>query len=287
MARLIRKVLPWLVLLAILTAVLLYGRDYVRKHPQDVPWTALGLDDPIGRFTLRKLAALADDPAQCRALLAGGELGRNRRAGHDHLARLRFFGRRSARCGERRGGLLSRRGRDPLPGRGGAADMGTAGPPAGRGSAFRAARDADRQRRKLQLPPRQRAQRRAASASMPPPTRSTSLGFSLADGTRISVLEDWPGRGARAAVPARCPGRRLRPVRDRPVARLQRRSRRSSAFRPGGARQERLWPVPLTSRVAAPQHEKGGPRRGPPLRSAMPPKSISDGSRDACSSRTC
>jgi hypothetical protein len=68
-ARLIRKAVPWLILLAILAAALFYGRDYVRKHPQDVPWTPLRLDDPIGRFSLRKLVALSDDPAQCRALL--------------------------------------------------------------------------------------------------------------------------------------------------------------------------------------------------------------------------
>ena len=69
MARLIRRALPWLVVLAVLAALLAYGRDYVRKHPQDVPWTPLRLSDPIGTFTLRKLVSLSDDPAQCRALL--------------------------------------------------------------------------------------------------------------------------------------------------------------------------------------------------------------------------
>ena len=65
----IRTAAPWLILMAILIALLIYGRDYVRKHPQDVPWTPLRLDDPIGRFTLRKLVSLADDPAECRGLL--------------------------------------------------------------------------------------------------------------------------------------------------------------------------------------------------------------------------
>ena len=69
MARLIRTGLPWLILLAIAVAVFLYGRDYVQRHPQDVPWTRLSLDDPIGRFTLRKLVSLSNDAAQCRALL--------------------------------------------------------------------------------------------------------------------------------------------------------------------------------------------------------------------------
>ena len=70
MARLIRIAIVWLVLIGLGVAAYLYARDYVRRHPQDVPWTALRLDDPIGMFTLRKLAALEDDPAQCRALLA-------------------------------------------------------------------------------------------------------------------------------------------------------------------------------------------------------------------------
>ena len=70
MARLIRKAVPWLILLAVLAALFFYGRDYVRTHPQDVPWTPLRLDDPIGTFTLRKLVSLSDDAGQCRALLS-------------------------------------------------------------------------------------------------------------------------------------------------------------------------------------------------------------------------
>ena len=59
-----------LFLLVLLAAAALFLRDYIRSHPQDVPWTALDLDDPIGAFTARKLAALDDKPAQCRTLLA-------------------------------------------------------------------------------------------------------------------------------------------------------------------------------------------------------------------------
>lgn len=70
MARVIRTVLPWLILVATVVVLSLYARDYIRKHPQDVPWTPLRLDDPIGRWTLRKLVTLSDNPAQCRALLA-------------------------------------------------------------------------------------------------------------------------------------------------------------------------------------------------------------------------
>ena len=40
-----------------------------RRHPENVPWTALDLRQPIGAFTGRKLAALGEDAARCRALL--------------------------------------------------------------------------------------------------------------------------------------------------------------------------------------------------------------------------
>ena len=59
-----------LVLIGIGVATYIFGHDYVRRHPQDIPWTPLSLNDPIGRFTLRKLAILGDDPVQCRALLS-------------------------------------------------------------------------------------------------------------------------------------------------------------------------------------------------------------------------
>src|SRR3712207_1629018 len=48
--------------------LLLYG--YARNHPQDLPWTSLDLSQPVGAFTGRKLAALGEEPGQCRALIA-------------------------------------------------------------------------------------------------------------------------------------------------------------------------------------------------------------------------
>ena len=53
--------------LAGFAGLLLYG--YARNHPEDMPWTPLDLSDPVGAFTGRKLAALASEPEQCRALL--------------------------------------------------------------------------------------------------------------------------------------------------------------------------------------------------------------------------
>lgn len=58
-----------LFLLVVLAAAALLARDYIREHPQDVPWTELDLADPIGAFTGRKMAALNEDPAHCQALL--------------------------------------------------------------------------------------------------------------------------------------------------------------------------------------------------------------------------
>jgi hypothetical protein len=64
----------WIVIaiLIVLSAIgYLAGRDYVRRHPQNVPWTRLDLTDPVGMFTRQKLTRLANEPAQCRTLLDG------------------------------------------------------------------------------------------------------------------------------------------------------------------------------------------------------------------------
>jgi hypothetical protein len=65
----VARLIGWLLFLAFLGGTYLFARDYVRRHPQDVPWTRLELTDPIGMFTARKLARLGDDPGQCRGLL--------------------------------------------------------------------------------------------------------------------------------------------------------------------------------------------------------------------------
>jgi len=48
--------------------MLLYG--YARNHPEDMPWTALDLTQPVGALTGRKLTRLRGDAEQCRALLS-------------------------------------------------------------------------------------------------------------------------------------------------------------------------------------------------------------------------
>lgn len=52
-----------------LGALALAGRAWLHDHPQHDPWAPLDLRHPPGWATQRKLAALRDDPAECRAVL--------------------------------------------------------------------------------------------------------------------------------------------------------------------------------------------------------------------------
>lgn len=66
------------VLIVLLGAAYLGWREYqrmVREHPERFPWTPLSLDDPVGGFTGRKLAALTGDAGRCAALLAAARSG--------------------------------------------------------------------------------------------------------------------------------------------------------------------------------------------------------------------
>ncbi len=64
--------LPLLPLLVIfnMAAAGVLAWDWTERNPEDVPWTPLDLNAPIGWSTAAKLAALHDDPAACRQLLA-------------------------------------------------------------------------------------------------------------------------------------------------------------------------------------------------------------------------
>ena len=50
-------------------AVALAGKGWLDAHPGHNPWAPLNLNDPPGWATARKLAALRDDPTQCREVL--------------------------------------------------------------------------------------------------------------------------------------------------------------------------------------------------------------------------
>lgn len=64
--------LRWLrraIMLLLVAAALLIAFAALRPGPQDLPWTPLKLDEPIGLFTGRKIARLTDDRPACLALL--------------------------------------------------------------------------------------------------------------------------------------------------------------------------------------------------------------------------
>lgn len=65
-----QRLLGWTtsILMVALSVFLLWAT--LRGRPQDLPWTPLDPGEQPGLFTGRKLAALADMPDRCRALLA-------------------------------------------------------------------------------------------------------------------------------------------------------------------------------------------------------------------------
>ena len=65
-----KKIATFLVtFFATLVILLLAYSEILKDRPQDLPWTTLQLDQPIGYFTGRKLAALDGKYQQCRRLL--------------------------------------------------------------------------------------------------------------------------------------------------------------------------------------------------------------------------
>jgi hypothetical protein len=68
-ARIARRTITWLLLLAAVATGLLLAVGYARRHPENLPWTELDLTQPVGTFTGRKLAALHDEPGRCAGML--------------------------------------------------------------------------------------------------------------------------------------------------------------------------------------------------------------------------
>ena len=68
-----------MITIALLALAAFLGWDrfkaYEAAHPEQFPWTALDLADPIGPFTDDKLASLGDEPQRCAALIAAAGLG--------------------------------------------------------------------------------------------------------------------------------------------------------------------------------------------------------------------
>ncbi|MAK98299.1 MAG: extensin [Citromicrobium sp.] len=65
-----RRVLTILILIAVLVA----GRAWLAEHPGSNPWAPLDLREEPGWATRTKIAALREDPAQCRAVLERSEV---------------------------------------------------------------------------------------------------------------------------------------------------------------------------------------------------------------------
>ena len=192
-----------LIVPALLAAAFVAGRDYLERHPQDVPWTRLELDDPVGRFTASKIAALGDHPAQCRALIGKAPVA-------DVAAPQRSA---ASECSYSDGLALAGRTLAYAPG-----GLVTSCPvaaalhlletrviePAARNHLGQAVTGIDHAGSYSCRRLYGRAEGRFSEHSTADAVDIT--GFRLADGSRVSVLEDWDGGGRKAAF--------LRTVRD-------------------------------------------------------------------------
>ena len=67
--RALRHLIGWVVAIGTATAALLLLWAMTKASPRALPWTPLDLAAPVGLATGRKLAALGDNPLQCRTLL--------------------------------------------------------------------------------------------------------------------------------------------------------------------------------------------------------------------------
>ena len=180
-----------------LAGLLLYG--YARRHPEDMPWTALDLGRPVGAFTGRKLTELVDEGERCRALLSRAGIRFTPLAPHSD----------SPQCFYRDAVRL-----DPA----GALDI--AYRPAGLGSNCAVAASLALWEWHVVQPAARRhfgqevagidhlgsyncrriyGRREGAWSEHATANAVDVAGFRLADGTRISLVGDWRGEGAKAA----------------------------------------------------------------------------------------
>ncbi|MCK0128521.1 extensin family protein [Erythrobacter sp. F6033] len=63
--------------LLVIFAAAIAGWGWLEGHPEHNPWAPLNLRDPIGMATAGKLAALKDDVEECRATLVRSEVAHN------------------------------------------------------------------------------------------------------------------------------------------------------------------------------------------------------------------
>jgi hypothetical protein len=206
MAAVRRRNLIRLIVLALLLLIALFLYMRGRQHPEDLPWTPLDLGQPIGVFTGRKLAALAGNGPHCMALLnrAGVHFAalpghwQSPQCGSDNLVRFAPGG--AATIGYRPADMAANC----------AVSAGLAMwewnivQPAARRHFGHAVSS-------IEHLGTYSCRRMYGRASGPWSQHATAnaidvAGFTLADGTSISIVRDWNGGGAKAAF--------LREVRD-------------------------------------------------------------------------
>lgn len=195
------------VLLVLVGVAILALYSHGRRHPEDLPWTELALEQPVGRFTGRKLTALTDDAPRCLALLD--------RAGIRHES-LPAISSEDGRCGYADGVRLRSGG--ALETALAPTDIGMACPVAAalamwdwRVVQLAALRHFGQTVARIDTFGSYSCRRMYGRTEGSWSEHATAdaidiAGFRLADGTRISVARDWQGDGATAAF--------LRDVRD-------------------------------------------------------------------------
>lgn len=187
-------------LLLVFAALLLAGRVWLAEHPEHDPWASLDLRDPAGWTTEAKLLSLRDDVPACRAVLTRSGVahdvldpvgeGACRREDRTRLGDFPLApGTPAVTCPASIALLLWQR--DVLDPAAGA----SFGSPIARIEHL-GAYSCRRLYGRDTGPWSEHATANAIDIA----------GFVLADGTRISVLRDWPGEGTKAQF--------LRQVRD-------------------------------------------------------------------------
>jgi hypothetical protein len=204
--RRVRRTVRWLVMLAIVVMMGLVGYGWLRQHPQDTPWAPLDLAQPIGLFTGKKLVALTEDFPRCQALLD--------RAGVDYTVLPER--REGASCGYADG--LRFAGDDPRIAPFRPASLGVACPVAAALALWQweVVQPAAERHFRMRVSRidhlgsyncRRLYGRSSGDYSQHATADAVDIaGFRLADGTRISLVDDWSEGGAKAAF--------LRDVRD-------------------------------------------------------------------------
>lgn len=184
---------------AVLLALALMLWGWARGHPEDVPWTPLDLGQPIGTFTGRKLTALTKDRVHCEALLAQAGVR------YTVLAPVRA----GPNCGYADGVRLDPGGARRIALR--PASLGTSCPVAAALAVWewevvqpaalaRFGQQVTRIDHFGSYNCRRMYNRDAGAFSEHATADAVDIaGFTLADGKRISVVNDWAAKGASAA----------------------------------------------------------------------------------------